>query len=195
VNDTDKIDDKLERLTQENERLVASIERMTSRLEELERLADTDTLVPLPNRRAFLRETERAIQQVARYGSPIALLFVDLDGLKRVNDTHGHQAGDALLLHVASHLQASLRAADRVARISGDEFAILLDHLDEAAAQAKADMLSAQVSSSPLTIGGLILSTSITIGLAMIAPDDTVQSLLARADAAMYAVRAQRSER
>lgn len=180
------------RLADENEGLKATLADLRTRLEELERLADTDTLLPLPNRRAFLRELERVLHQAARHKTPAAVLFVDLNGLKAVNDCHGHQAGDAVLLHVARVLQASLRAGDMVARIGGDEFGLILDHLDEAAARAKAKALESTVSRKPVDLGHSAINVRVTAGLAMVCAGDAVETVLARADAAMYA---QRSER
>lgn len=188
--------DSAARLREENDGLKAVVADLRARLVELETLADTDTLVPLPNRRAFVRAVEQTIAASARYGTSAAVVFVDLDGLKRVNDAHGHRAGDAMLLHVARLLEASLRTTDVVARIGGDEFGLLLDHLDEAAARAKADALTAHIALHPLELGRVTLRVAVTAGLAMIAPGDSAECAIARADAAMYARRAaQRSER
>lgn len=184
--------DVVRRLADENDGLKATLADLRVRLEELERLADTDTLLPLPNRRAFLRELERVLHQVARHSTPAAVLYIDLNGLKAINDCHGHQAGDAVLLHVARILKASLRAGDMVARIGGDEFGLILDHLDEPAARAKADLLAKTVASEPVDLGRATVGVSVTAGLAMVRSGDAVETVLARADAAMYA---QRSER
>ena len=188
--------DSIARLHEENEGLKAAICDLRARLAELETLADTDTLVPLPNRRAFTRAVDQTIAGCARHGTQAAIVFVDLDGLKRVNDLHGHPAGDAMLLHVARLLQANLRSTDMVARIGGDEFGLLLDHLDEAAARAKAEALTDHIAMHPLDLGRVSLQVGVTAGLAMIEPRDSAQSAIARADAAMYARRADhRSER
>jgi diguanylate cyclase (GGDEF)-like protein len=184
--------DAVARLSEENETLRIELEALHARLAELERLADTDTLVPLPNRRAFLRELERIIHHTVRYGTPSAVLFIDLNGLKAVNDRHGHQAGDAVLLHVSRMLKLNLRAADTVARIGGDEFGLILDHLDEAAARAKAQTLVDEVANSPIEIGKELVCAKVTVGLAMVRDTDDVDSVLARADAAMYAQRSDR---
>ena len=180
------------RLANENEGLKATLADLRARLEELERLADTDALLPLPNRRAFLRELERVLHQAARHDTPAAVLFIDLNGLKAINDCHGHQAGDAVLLHVARILKASLRAGDMVARIGGDEFGLILDHLDEPAARAKASQLARTVAHEPVDLGRAMVAVGVTAGLAMVRAGDAVETVLARADAAMYA---QRSER
>ena len=185
-------DRESERLFHENEALRRELRVLTLRMGELERLADSDTLTPLLNRRAFLREVDRGIARVARHGVSVAVMIADLDGLKALNDAHGHQAGDAVLMHVGYTLKAQLRASDVVARIGGDEFGLVLEELDEAAAHAKAEALAAAVACEP--VDGRC--ARISIGFALIRASDSFDSVIARADAAMYErKRAQRSER
>jgi diguanylate cyclase (GGDEF)-like protein len=180
----------------ENELLGAALADMRLRVDELERLVDSDTLTPLPNRRRFLRELDRVVQHGRRYKTPAFVMFVDLDGLKAINDAYGHLAGDAALIHVAEMLSTMLRTTDVVARIGGDEFGLLLEHLDEAAARDKAAKLVEAVAASPLEIGGRQVPLSVSIGIAQVSPDDDSDAVLARADAAMYAAKPQgRSER
>ena len=183
-------------LLAENEGLRAALDCMRARVEELERLADSDTLTPLPNRRFFVREVDRVLRHVARYGTPAAVMFVDVNALKAINDAYGHQAGDAALIHVAAILKRELRATDVVARIGGDEFGLLLDHLDEDQAVAKAASLVAVLAGEPLDLGARRLAVGLSIGLTMIRKGDNVDAILARADADMYAAKdAQRSLR
>ena len=185
-------DEAAVQLRAENESLRRELRALTIRLGELERLADTDTLTPLLNRRAFLREVERSIARVARHGTPAAVMIADLDGLKAINDGAGHQAGDAALVHVGYALRAQLRAIDIVARIGGDEFGMVLEELDESAAEAKAQSLAASIAAEP--VDGR--SVGVSIGFALVRADDTIDAIMARADAAMYArKRSQRSER
>ena len=180
----------------ENELLAAALADMRARVDELERLVDSDTLTPLPNRRRFLRDLDRVVQHGRRYKTPAFVMFVDLDGLKAINDAHGHLAGDAALIHVAEILLTMLRTTDVVARIGGDEFGLLLEHLDEAAAFDKAAKLVEAVAASPLEIGSKPIPLSVSIGVAEVAPADGSDAVLARADAAMYAAKPQRrSER
>ena len=181
-------------LIEENERLHAALFEMRNRIAELEQLADTDTLTPLPNRRAFLRRLEAVIQYAARHNTPAAVLYIDLDGLKRINDDHGHQVGDAVLLHLARLLTDSLRATDMVARIGGDEFGLILDHLNEGDAKAKAKALGEYVSAQQVDVGSARIAIRVTIGLAMVRVGESVASLIERADAAMYANRHHRSQ-
>lgn len=183
-------------LLAENEGLRAALDAMRTRVDELERLADSDTLTPLPNRRVFVREVERVSRHVARYGTPAAVLFVDVNALKVINDAHGHQAGDAALIHVAAILKREVRATDVVARIGGDEFGLLLDHLDKDAAAAKAASLVAVLADERLDVGAAQISVGLSVGLTMIRAEDNVDSILARADGEMYAAKAaQRSVR
>ena len=134
------------------------------------------------------------MQYTARHDTPAAVLYIDLDGLKRINDDHGHHAGDAVLLHLARLLTDSLRATDMVARIGGDEFGLILDHLNEADAAAKAKALSDYVSAQQVKVGAATIAIRVTIGLAMVRPGESVASLIERADAAMYANRNHRSQ-
>lgn len=177
-------------------RLLAENEAMKARIAELERLADTDALTPLPNRRAFVREVERAIARVARYGPTIALMYVDVDNLKALNDRHGHGAGDAALNHLAALLRREVRAGDLVARIGGDEFALLVEPVDADSAQAKAAALRQAAESTGFDWLGQSVIVGVSIGVAMITGDDSVDALIARADAAMYGAKnGQRSDR
>ena len=183
----------IDELTQENQQLRDAIAHMKARIDELELLADSDTLTPLPNRRAFLRRLDAVIRHAARHNTPAAILFIDLDGLKRINDDYGHHAGDIVLQHVARQLSASLRATDMVARIGGDEFGLILDHLDEANACTKAHALSAMIAATKVDLGTVTIQVGVTVGVAAVRPDDSVDSLLERADHAMYAKRLYRS--
>jgi diguanylate cyclase (GGDEF)-like protein len=185
--------DQSDELRRENESLRNELRALRVHLGELERLADTDTLTPLLNRRAFMREIEREIARVARHGTSVAVLIVDLDGLKKINDTAGHQAGDNALLHVGYAMKAQVRATDIVARIGGDEFALILQGLDLDAAAAKAQSIASEVAAEDIDNG---MRVSVSIGCTTVAAGDTVDGVIARADADMYARRAaQRSAR
>lgn len=176
-------DADIDRLSCENAALRRELRALQLQIGELERLADSDTLTPLLNRRAFLREVERSIARVARHGTPVAVMIADLDGLKAINDGAGHQAGDAALMHVGYSLKAQVRATDIVARIGGDEFGLVLEDLDTEAAEAKACSLAASIAAEPLDG----TPVSISIGYTLVTADDNIDSIIARADAAMYA--------
>lgn len=180
---------QLRLLEAENAELRATIEAMRAEAELLQRVADSDTLTPLLNRRCFLREVERALAAMRRYGTPAVLIFGDVDGLKAINDAHGHAAGDAALIHVAQLLTAHVRATDLVARIAGDEFGLLLEHLDETAATAKAQLLADAIAAAPLRAAGKDIAVAVSLGMTPLQADDTVEAVLARADAEMYAAR------
>jgi diguanylate cyclase (GGDEF)-like protein len=175
-----------EALADENALLRASLAEMRERLEDLERLADTDTLTPLPNRRRFERELDRAVGQANRHGTPAAVLYIDLNGLKRVNDRHGHMAGDAALIHVARLLQSLIRGTDVVARIGGDEFGLILDHLDHNSAIDTAERISRCIATNPLDLGGTEVRLDAAIGVATIMAGDNAADVMARADRNMY---------
>jgi diguanylate cyclase (GGDEF)-like protein len=147
-----------------------------------------DALTGLPNRRAFSRRLELALGRAHGSGGRVAMLVIDLNDFKRINDTLGHAAGDALLRFVAQRLQQGIRAGDTLARIGGDEFAAILpDVADRAAAQARADRLARALEANT-EFQGMRLSIGASIGLALY-PDDGPDDmrLYAAADRAMYA--------
>ncbi len=171
--------DELDRLKDE---LVAANERVL----ELEDMADEDPLVPVLNRRGFERELERTLAYVKRYGTNVALIYLDLDDFKSVNDRYGHAGGDAALKHFAGILLLNVRRSDLVGRLGGDEFALVLHHADIAAAEAKAAQLSEQVSREPAAFQGQEIWLGVTAGTTGLRPDDTVRKIIDRADRAMY---------
>lgn len=177
-------------LLDEIERLRAELELGEARRLELDRLAHRDPLVDLPNRRSFLATLEQLIARVERYGVQAAMLFVDVDGLKAINDKFGHNAGDQALVKVARLIVASVRKADFVARLAGDEFGILLEHSDELSAWKMALRVVETVDESQFCVNGVCLPLSVAIGVGMIQPGDTPESVLARADKEMYRIKA-----
>ncbi|MET0432192.1 MAG: GGDEF domain-containing protein, partial [Hyphomicrobium sp.] len=132
-------------LLAENERLKRELVVARARVGDLEARADIDPLLDILNRRGFERELKRALSHVKRYGTQAALMFVDLDGFKGINDRHGHGAGDALLKAVARELIGNVRASDIVARIGGDEFGVLIWRLEGPQATTKARELEAKI--------------------------------------------------
>ena len=172
-------------LADENALLRASLAEMRERLDELEQLADADTLTPLPNRRRFERELERVVSQAGRHGTPAALLHIDVNGLKGINHRHGHVAGDAALIHVARLLQGLIRSTDMAARIGGDEFGLILDHLDHNSAIETAERIGRCIAANPLELGGARVPLEAAIGVATILPGDSAEDVMRRADANM----------
>ena len=175
-----------EAVVEENARLRGQIARLESRCEELDREAHHDALVPVANRRGLLRHLEMLIARRERHNVPAALLFVDVDGLKALNDSCGHSAGDAALIHLARLMVGAVRQTDLVARLGGDEFGILLDHADEAAAMDTADRLVNSVAGSEFIHRGRPLPLSVAVGITAIAQGDTAEAVLERADREMY---------
>ena len=173
-------------LVQEAERLRGELEEMRQRLAEAERTADRDTLTPLLNRRAFIREVQRTIALARRHKAPASVIYFDLDGFKGVNDRFGHAAGDAALIAVAERLLAEVRESDVVGRLGGDEFAVLLLHADREAAIGKAKGLEAAVSGAPVEFEGTSFPIGATWGVREIQGADTAEQALAEADAVMY---------
>ena len=176
----------VEQLIGEISALRAKVAQLQERVEQLDLLAHEDSLVALPNRRGFTRALERLIDRVARYQEKAALLFVDLDGLKLINDNFGHLAGDEALIQVARLLVGGVRKSDIVARIGGDEFAILLGHSDDESARETASRLGDLIAGSDFTHDGQTLPLSVAIGAAEIHGDDTPESAMTRADQEMY---------
>jgi len=164
-----------------------------SRLAELERLANEDALAPISNRRAFLRDLGRAIGYVERYGAACTLLYFDLDGLKAINDTFGHAAGDAALIHVAEVLLAHTRSSDVVGRLGGDEFGVLLTRADEMAAHGKASRLADAVAFTRLSWKGETIPISVAFGAHRLIAGEDPQVALAAADRAMYSQKRNRA--
>ena len=175
-----------EALMAEIARLHSEVQRLESRVEELDRLANMDSLVPIANRRGLVSQLDMLIARHERHGTPAAMLFVDLDGLKDINDAFGHAAGDAALIHLAELMVASVRQNDLVARLGGDEFAILLDHADERSALETAARLAEKVAGCEFCHEGACLPLSVAIGLTPIQAGDTPEVVMARADQAMY---------
>lgn len=176
-------------LLEEIAQLKATVARLEAKCGELDRLAHLDPLVPIANRRGMMRELETMIARHERHGSPAAVLFIDLDGLKMLNDSFGHEGGDAALVHVARHLQGGVRTTDCVARLGGDEFCILLDHADEQRAIETAARLANLVAGDDFLFEGQPVPLSVAIGLTVIQRGDTPTAVLARADQAMYRVK------
>lgn len=178
-------------LVDEITRLRAELARCASRIVELDQLAYHDALVGLPNRRSFLDNLERLIARVDRYDDPAAVLFVDVDGLKAINDRFGHDAGDQALVQVATLLNGIVRAGDMVARLGGDEFAVLLEHADELSAWQMAERVTESLDESrSFCVNGVCLPLSAAVGVAAIQPGDTADSVLKRADQEMYRIKA-----
>src|SRR5476649_2197639 len=136
---TPKVRDAIMGLMGEVDALRRELTATRTRLDEVEKTADQDGMLPLLNRRAFVRELTRYIAFTGRYNTPASLIYFDLNHLKKTNDTYGHAAGDAVLGHFADVLQAQVRDSDSVGRLGGDECGVLLPHARQDEALKKAD--------------------------------------------------------
>jgi diguanylate cyclase (GGDEF)-like protein len=177
---------EVDRLLEEISQLRGKVAHLQERVDQLDQLAHQDTLVNLPNRRGFMRGLERLIDRANRYDEQSAMLYVDLDGLKMINDTFGHHAGDQALIQVAELLVGGVRKSDVVARIGGDEFGILLAHSDETSAHDAASRLVELIADCDFDHEGEALPLSVAIGVGMIGGEDTPDAVMARADEDMY---------
>jgi len=175
-----------DRLIAEVRQLRERVAELQQRIEQLDELAHQDVLMALPNRRGFMRELERLVARASRYGTPAAMLFVDLDGLKMINDTFGHQAGDQALIQVAQLLSAGVRRGDIVARLGGDEFGILLEQANAASARETAARLGEAIAACDFLHDGDALPLSVAVGVAMIDGQSSPAEVMAEADEEMY---------
>jgi diguanylate cyclase (GGDEF)-like protein len=173
-------------LTRANEDLNSEIARLRLRILELEHAADTDPLVPVYNRRAFMREISRAQTVMQRYDLPSAIIFIDLNGFKSINDRFGHGIGDDLLKLIGGVLKSGVRDCDMVARLGGDEFGILLFKSDVKIARAKAQTLCCRIAEQTIDLPTGVISISAAWGVAPCEPGDSAEQVLSRADRAMY---------
>jgi len=173
-------------------RLKNDLIRTEWKVAELEARADTDSMLDILNRRGFERELTRSLAFVKRYGASARLVYIDLDGFKAINDRHGHAAGDALLKAVSAAILANVRASDVVARFGGDEFGVLMWHIDEERARIKAAGLEAVIEQVRVPFGAATLSAGASAGVAVLDPNGDVPAVIDAADQAMYACKKER---
>ena len=156
---------------------------------ELRQLAEIDSLTSIFNRRAFFTLLNKALHQSQRTGMGLAVLVVDLDHFKSINDTYGHQGGDEVLRHFVQTATQCLRQQDVMGRLGGEEFAIFLPGVDAKGAQVVAERLRAAVASRPAALQQGSHALTISLGLTLCVPGDTPDTALHRADQAMYAAK------
>ncbi|GAA3341722.1 hypothetical protein GCM10020358_34170 [Amorphoplanes nipponensis] len=167
-------------------------EQLARAVEEQQRLAVTDGLTGLYNRRYLMTQVERL--GAAAGGAPVSLMVVDLDHFKLVNDTFGHLAGDAVLAAAATRIASAARADDVVARYGGEEFVVLLAGADAPEARSVAERVRRHLRETPIVAGGAAISVTASIGVAS-APDGSVRQLLEAADRALYRAKAEGRDR
>lgn len=162
------------------------------RIEVLRASADTDFLLDVLNRRGFERELTRSIAYIKRYHASGALVVLDVDRLKPINDAFGHAAGDEVLKAVAGVLSGQTRSSDVIGRLGGDEFAVLLWNLSETDARAKAAALERAIDGLRFAFRGSEVSAGASAGVALLGAHSDAQTVLEEADRAMYVRKAQR---
>ena len=184
---TPKVRHAIQRLMAEVNTLRRELTAAHRRIDDLERLADKDPLLPLYNRRAFVRELSRVISYTDRYGGQASLIYLDLDDFKQVNDAHGHAAGDAVLETVSRVLLDNVRGSDAVARLSGDEFGVILTNAAARDAETKAEILQRLLQEARTPWKGGEIAVTASFGVMAIRSGQTVDETLEGADTAMYA--------
>jgi len=183
---TPKVRDALMRLMAKVESMRQEIEQQKARIAYLEQLANQDTLTPVANRRAFVRELSRVMSYGERYGTPSSVIYFDLNGLKEINDTWGHAAGDAAIVKVANLLVENVRESDIVGRLGGDEFGVILVRADKSAAAEKSAWLVEEFEGHPLEWEGTEIALDLAYGVYTLTGGEEAGDALAAADRAMY---------
>jgi diguanylate cyclase (GGDEF)-like protein len=166
--------------------------RALARIDELQASADTDFLLDIPNRRGFERELHRSIAFIKRYHASGALIVLDVDRLKPINDAFGHAAGDQVLKAIVTALSDQVRSSDVIGRLGGDEFALLLWNLTETDAKSKAVLLEQAVDQLTFTFRGRTVTAGASAGVAILGSHTDAETALEEADRAMYVRKAQR---
>jgi diguanylate cyclase (GGDEF)-like protein len=173
-------------------RLKAQLAQAHARIEVLQASAETDFLLDILNRRGFERELSRSIAYIKRYHASAALILLDVDRLKPINDAFGHAAGDEVLKAIVRTVSGLVRASDVIGRLGGDEFAVLLWNLSETDARAKAAALEEAIDRLAFVFRGSNVTAGASAGVAIIGPHSDAGRALEEADSAMYVRKAQR---
>src|SRR3954463_5845431 len=173
-------------------RLRMKLAKAMERIEQLQASADIDFLLDIPNRRGFERELHRSVAYIKRYHASGALIVLDVDRLKPINDTFGHAAGDQVLKAIVATLLGQVRSSDVIGRLGGDEFALLLWNLTETDAKSKAALLEQAVDQLTFTFRGRTVTAGASAGVAILGSHTDAEKALEEADRAMYVRKAQR---
>lgn len=184
---TPEVRDAVFSLLEEVATLRQELEQGKQRISQLEKLADQDSLVPIANRRSFVRELSRILSFTQRYGGAISVLYFDINDMKSINDTHGHAAGDVAIVHVANLLASSIRESDIVGRLGGDEFGIIMANAPESEAIQKSEQLGRTISATPFDWKGQKITVAISSGAYALQGGEDASAMLDNADQAMYA--------
>jgi diguanylate cyclase (GGDEF)-like protein len=162
------------------------LSRTKESLAEIERLVDVDCVAPIPNRRAFMRRLSWAITMHERYGHPSTILYFDINDFKNINDEYGHAAGDIAIRHISQLLTTTMRESDFLARIGGDEFAVIMYYANEDAARKRGGTIAEKLQKTPFVYNGKHLSVTAAYGYYSIKSGDDAEAALAAADMSMY---------
>lgn len=182
----DSVEDQLREMRRERDALRRENRVLKIAVAELERVSERDTLTPLFNRRYFLTAIHQRIARFERHAEPAAVVFVDVNQLKYINDSFGHAAGDFALIEIAARLATAIRPSDVAARIGGDEFGLILDQSSEAAARMQVRWLCEMLSATPTFYDGHEIMLSACFGIAMLRTGASESDILAAADRDMY---------
>jgi len=178
-------------LLNEISRLELFLQQTQSRVDDLLRTADQDTFLPVLNRRALMREIARFIAFAKRYGTQSSLLFLDIDGFKAINDIYGHSAGDYVLRQFCEFLAKNTRSSDILARIGGDEFAVILPAVSGEQALRKGGLLAEALAKQPLVWNDNAVDLSFSWGACELRGDLAADVALGEADRNMYLAKRQ----
>ncbi len=162
------------------------LSRTKESLSEIERLVDVDCVAPIPNRRAFMRRLSWAITMHERYGHPSTILYFDINDFKSINDQYGHAAGDLAIRHISHLLSTTMRESDFLARIGGDEFAVIMYYATEEDAKKRGGKIADKLAGTPFVHNGKHLHVSAAYGCYSLKSGDDAESALASADMSMY---------
>ena len=177
--------------------LMAEVDQLRGELSEararigfLEKLVDEDPLMPVVNRRAFVRELTRMLAFARRYAVPASIVYFDVNNMKQINDVHGHAAGDAALVAMAQVLVENVRTTDVVGRLGGDEMGVLLVQADQAHAERKAAELAALIEARETIWQRVPIRLTVAFGAYAFAGSDSASEIIEAADRAMYRTKA-----
>lgn len=180
----------MDKLAGELDTLQRQVDAQAEMIRSLKRDTITDPLTGALNRRGFEVELNKSLANARRHNRLSALLFVDMDNFKQINDTYGHHAGDEALCHVADLLQANIRQTDVLARVGGDEFSIILNDVRSVEdAENRARLLSEFISSSPVRFEDESIHIQASVGTQSFQAEDDMIEVIAKADEAMYAAK------
>lgn len=183
---TPRVRDAIMSLMAEVDTLRQSLGQVNRRLNDTEQLADQDPLLPIYNRRAFVRELTRVQASVERYKTEASLVYIDLNKFKAINDNLGHEAGDAVLSQVAKRLVECVRDTDIVGRLGGDEFGLILSRTDADSARILINRIPLLFQQQPIVWNGETLTVGLSSGVVPIQSGSDAEQALNAADAAMY---------